>query len=123
MVPDERGRTVAPDPACPVEVALAAVSGRWTTLVLRELMEGPLAFTELRRRLPRLSAKVLTERLGELRQRGLVAVRRQAGFPTRSSYTLTEAGHALRPLLVTLYTTGDALLRLAPPTHRPGRLR
>ncbi|MFI2352425.1 hypothetical protein ACH492_36635 [Streptomyces sp. NPDC019443] len=41
LVPDERGRTRQPEPDCPVEVALAAVAGRWTTLVLRELMHEP----------------------------------------------------------------------------------
>jgi DNA-binding HxlR family transcriptional regulator len=117
LVPDERGRTPGPDPRCPVEVALGAVSGRWTTLVLRELMGGPLGFTELRERLPALSAKVLTDRLRELQGRGLLTVRRDRGFPVRTRYALTNAGHAVRPLLVALYATGDALLQLtAEPT-------
>jgi DNA-binding HxlR family transcriptional regulator len=121
LVPDERGRTVGPDPRCPVEVALGAVSGRWTTLVLRELMGGPLSFSELRERLPALSAKVLTDRLRELQGRGLVTVRRQSGFPVRTRYALTDAGHAVRPLLVALYATGDALLRLATEPTGAGR--
>ncbi|WP_312882566.1 winged helix-turn-helix transcriptional regulator [Micromonospora polyrhachis] len=113
MVPDGRGATARPDPSCPVEVALRAVSGRWTTLLLRELMDRPLGFTDLRDRLPALSAKVLADRLRELQGQGLVVLRRHRGFPVRSEYALTEAGRALRPLLVTLYTTGDALLRIA----------
>ncbi|MGW8886877.1 winged helix-turn-helix transcriptional regulator [Streptomyces sp. NPDC055749] len=109
LVPDEAGRTGEPDPDCPVETALAAVSGRWTTLVLRELMHGPHSFGGLRERLPRISAKVLAERLRVLEQRGLVAHDRLNGFPVRSRYRLTPAGSALRPLLVELYRTGTAL--------------
>ncbi|WP_232376309.1 winged helix-turn-helix transcriptional regulator [Amycolatopsis aidingensis] len=114
LVPDERGRTSRPDPGCPVEIALAAISGRWTTLVLRELMHGPCSFGELRARLPALTAKVLTERLRELAERGLVARERRESFPPRTSYRLTPAGHELRPLLVELYRTGSALSALAP---------
>jgi DNA-binding HxlR family transcriptional regulator len=110
LVPDGRGRTVRPTPDCPVEVAVAAVSGRWTTLVLRELMQAPCSFGELRGRLPDLTAKVLTDRLRELEDRGLVARTALAGFPVRTRYELTPAGAALRPLLVELYRTGTALL-------------
>ncbi|MBC9714166.1 helix-turn-helix transcriptional regulator [Streptomyces sp. TRM66268-LWL] len=112
LVPGSAGRTRRPEPGCPVEAALAAVAGRWTTLVLRELMGGPRGFTELRTRLPELSAKVLSERLRTLQESSLVTVERRRGFPVRTRYELTEAGRALRPLLVELYATGERLLRL-----------
>lgn len=89
------------------------VSGRWTTLVLRELMSGPRGFTELRYALPELSAKVLTERLRTLEDSGVLTAERRRGFPVRTRYELTEAGQALRPLLVELYATGERLLRLS----------
>ncbi|MGC9498105.1 winged helix-turn-helix transcriptional regulator [Streptomyces sp. WG7] len=114
LVPGVRGRTHRPEAGCPVEIALAAVSGRWTTLLLRELMGGHRGFTELRTLFPELSAKVLSERLRTLRERGLVEAERRRGFPVRTRYGLTEAGRALRPLLVELYATGEELLRLAP---------
>ncbi|WP_424214637.1 winged helix-turn-helix transcriptional regulator [Streptomyces sp. BI20] len=109
LVPDPAGRTDRPDPDCPVEVALAAVSGRWTTLVLRELMHGPLSFGLLAGRLPGISPKVLTERLTTLRERGLVAREARTGFPVRVTWSLTPAGRALRPLLIELYRTGAEL--------------
>lgn len=115
LVPDERGRTARPTPDCPVEVALAAVAGRWTTLVLRELMHGPRSFGELREQLPDLTAKVLTERLRALEDRGLVEHVRIAAFPPRSRYDLTDTGRALRPLLLEPYRTGAALLAEAEP--------
>jgi DNA-binding HxlR family transcriptional regulator len=112
LVPGPRGRTRRPEAGCPVEVALAAVSGRWTTLLLRELMGGPRGFMELRALFPELSAKVLTDRLRALEDRGLVGVERRRGFPVRTRYALTEAGRSLRSLLVELYATGEELLRL-----------
>jgi DNA-binding HxlR family transcriptional regulator len=111
LVPTAAGATARPEPECPVEVALAAISGRWTTLLLRDLMAGPLAYGELRRGLPELSDKVLVERLTALRGRGLVARHAHAGFPTRVVYELTDAGRALRPLLVEVYRTGERLQR------------
>ncbi|MCX5192539.1 helix-turn-helix transcriptional regulator [Streptomyces sp. NBC_00249] len=109
LVPSPPGRSPRPDPDCPVEIALAAVSGRWTTLVLRELMHSPHSFGALRERLPDLSPKVLTDRLHTLVERGLVTQQRLPGFPVRTRYTLTATGRALRPLLVELYRTGEAL--------------
>ncbi|MEU4918995.1 helix-turn-helix domain-containing protein [Streptomyces parvus] len=118
LTPTARGRTARPEPDCPVEVALAAVSGRWTTLVLRELMGGPLGFSELRERLPELSAKVLSQRLRELGERGLVSVESRRGFPVRTSYTPTGGGRTLRPLLIELYATGEGLLAMDPSVGR-----
>lgn len=109
LVPDDSGRTRRPEPDCPVELALAAVSGRWTTLVLRELMGGPLSFGALSARLPDISPKVLTERLRTLEAQGLAVRERLPGFPVRTRYGLTAAGAALRPLLVELYRTGVEL--------------
>jgi DNA-binding HxlR family transcriptional regulator len=109
LVPDEAGRTDRPEADCPVEVALAAISGRWTTLVLRELMGGPLSFSDLGDALPQLSDKVLDERLRRLRGQGLIERRVTEGFPNRVTYTLTPSGVRLRPLLIELYRTGRRL--------------
>ncbi|MEQ0563713.1 helix-turn-helix domain-containing protein [Amycolatopsis sp. NEAU-NG30] len=111
LVPSAAGRTDRPSPDCPVETALAAIAGRWTTLVLRDLMAGPQSYSALRAALPQISDKVLTERLAVLRARGLVHRSAEPGFPTRVTYELTDAGRALRPLLVELYRTGERLRR------------
>lgn len=109
LVPDTSGRSARPDGDCPVEIALAAISGRWATLVLRDLMHGPRSFTELRTGLPAISAKVLTERLAGLRRQGLVECLRHNDFPARTTYRITPSGLLLRPLLIELYRTGEAL--------------
>ncbi|WP_372411410.1 winged helix-turn-helix transcriptional regulator [Streptomyces luteireticuli] len=113
LVPPGPGRTARPETGCPVEIALAAVAGRWTTLVLRELMHSPHSFGTLRERLPEISPKVLTDRLHALRERGLLTQERLPGFPVRTRYTLTPAGRALRPLLVELHRTGERLSDLS----------
>lgn len=110
LVPTSSGQTCAPTPDCPVEVSLAAIAGRWTTLVLRDLMTtGSLSYSQLAGNLPQLSDKVLTDRLGELVANGLVQRRVSAGFPRRTHYRLTARGLELRPLLIELYRTGVAL--------------
>jgi DNA-binding HxlR family transcriptional regulator len=115
LVPDEAGRTDRPEPSCPVEVALSAIAGRWTTLLLRDLMSGPRSFSEIRNALPTLSDKVLADRLRDLQARGLIERQVRTGFPTRTTYALTASGRRLRPLLVQLYETGRALQMPTPP--------
>ncbi len=72
-------------------------------------MHGAQSYGQLSAALPTLSDKVLSERLAQLHERGLVERHRQVGFPSRTTYTLTDAGRHLRPLLVTLYETGQRL--------------
>ncbi|NKY98156.1 winged helix-turn-helix transcriptional regulator [Nocardiopsis alborubida] len=123
LVPDAAGETREPSAACPVEAALGAVSGRWTTLVLRELMHGPRSYGGLRRALPGLSDKVLSDRLRTLVDLGLAERRETAGFPVRTTYTLTARGLLLRPLLVELYRTGRGLLAAPGPDPADATLK
>lgn len=110
LVPTPHGRTQTPSPGCPVEVALAAISGRWTTLVLRNLMSGDTySYTQLAESLPGLSDKVLTDRLRELVAAGFAMRAVTDDFPKRTYYRITERGRQLRPLLIELYRTGMAL--------------
>jgi DNA-binding HxlR family transcriptional regulator len=74
--------------ACGVAHALELIGERWAPLVLRELMFGPRRFTELRADLPGISANVLTQRLTELEERGLV---RKAQLPPPASVQVYEA--------------------------------
>jgi DNA-binding HxlR family transcriptional regulator len=120
LVPDGGpGNAARPDQQCPVEVALAAVSGRWTTLILRDLARGPLTYGELAAGLPTLSDKVLSERLASMVRGGLVEREVVGSFPRRTRYALSAVGVELRPLLVELYATGRRLqLATAPAVAR-----
>jgi DNA-binding HxlR family transcriptional regulator len=89
---------------CPTEFTLQLLGGKWKTVILCYLKEGPLRYGELRAFLPRLSDKVLTDRLKELEQSGLISRNAVSSHTTR--YRLTERGEALRSVLGAIYQWG-----------------
>ncbi len=93
--------------SCPVELALEVLAGKWKSVLLAHLKEGPLRYGELRARIPRLSDKILTERLRDLEQRGLIERRKVQGRPPHLVYELTSSGQSLRPVLEALYAWGE----------------
>lgn len=110
LVPTVEGRTNAPEESCPVEAALKVIGGRWSTLIIRELLHGPISFSEFRTLLPALSDKVLSERLALLTNHRVVERELTPGFPATVTYRLTARGQALRPLMIALYQAGEVLL-------------
>ncbi len=85
--------------ACGTAFALELIGERWSLLVVRELMLGPLRFTDLRAALPGISAKVLSERLAGLEQAGVV-VRSTLPPPAAAQvYGLTEWGYLAEPAI------------------------
>jgi len=95
------------DGACPVSQALEVLDGKWTILVVRDLLTGTKRFTELRRSLGAVSPKTLTDRLRALETAGLVERRIYAEVPPRVEYTLTAAGRTLEPVLTALSEWGS----------------
>jgi DNA-binding HxlR family transcriptional regulator len=93
--------------SCPVELALDVLSGKWKSVLLAHLKDGPLRYGELRKRVPKLSDKVLTERLHDLQQLGLVRHNEVLGPPHIRLYEITESGDSLRPILEALYAWGE----------------
>ncbi|MGW0515862.1 winged helix-turn-helix transcriptional regulator [Crossiella sp. NPDC003009] len=92
-----------------VERALGVLTGKWTTLLVRELMCGPLRFGELRTALGSPSAKTLTDRLRALEYEGVLTRTLYPEIPPRVEYELTERGRALWPVLVALHDWGSEL--------------
>jgi DNA-binding HxlR family transcriptional regulator len=89
---------------CPLARVAEILGERWTLLILRELFVGPQRFSDLRRRLPGISASVLSQRLRQLEEHGLLR-RTTMPPPGRADVVeLTESGHqfedALRELTV-----------------------
>jgi len=80
------------DDACGTAHALELIGDRWTLLVLREMMLGARRFSDLRAALPGLSANVLTQRLAELEERGLVLRKRLPPPASVQVYEATEWG-------------------------------
>ena len=90
------------DDACGTAHALELIGERWALLVLRELMLGPRRFSELKADLPGISANVLTQRLTELEERGLV---RRTRLPPPASvqvYEATQWGLEAEPIVQAL---------------------
>jgi DNA-binding HxlR family transcriptional regulator len=87
------------DDACGLAHALELIGERWALLVMRELMFGPRRFSGLKRDLPGISPNVLSQRLAELEERGLV---RKTKLPPPASvqvYEATEWGLEAAPVL------------------------
>jgi DNA-binding HxlR family transcriptional regulator len=89
---------------CGIALGLDLVGERWALLVVRELLLGPLRFTDLRAGLPSASPNVLSQRLRELERAGIVR-RRRLGPPAAARvYELSPSGTALGPVLTALGT-------------------
>ena len=97
---------------CPhFHAAIELIGKRWTGAILCALAEGPLRFGELTRTVPGVSDRLLSQRLRELEDEGLVEREVEPGTPVRVTYSLTRKGAELRPAL-------DELKRWAKSWHR-----
>jgi DNA-binding HxlR family transcriptional regulator len=103
---------------CGIARALDVIGERWAILVVRELLLGPKRFTDLRAGLPRLGPDILSQRLRELEQAGVVE-RDQLPPPAGSRvYRLTDWGRELEPVVLGLgrwgscapFPSGDEML-------------
>jgi len=84
---------------CPrFERAMGIISKRWSGLIVHRLMQGPQRFCHIESALPSLSGRVLSERLKELEQEGIVLRAVYPETPVRIEYSLTEKGRALEPV-------------------------
>ncbi|MBL1290578.1 winged helix-turn-helix transcriptional regulator [Streptomyces sp. NPDC057067] len=92
---------------CGIDAAFDVVSGKWKGLILWELdAHGVRRFSELRRGLPGVSEKMLTQHLREMEADGLVHREVYAEVPPRVEYSLTEHGHTLNKALEPLGAWG-----------------
>jgi DNA-binding HxlR family transcriptional regulator len=94
---------------CPVELSLDFVGGKWRTVILAWLKEAPHRYGELRKRVPGLTDKVLTQRLKELEALGLISKKPVGRRRSTHVYELTARGDSLRPVLDALYDWGSAI--------------
>ena len=93
---------------CPVKSALDVIGGKWKPSILRELKDQPRRFGELRRALPGVRHKVLTEQLRQLEAEGILTHTVHPGKIVQSEYRLTPYGETLRPALNALAEWGLA---------------
>lgn len=94
---------------CGIARALDLIGERWSLLVVRELLLGPKRFTDLLGGLPSASPNVLSQRLKELEEAGVVERRKLAPPVSAWVYQLTERGRELEPALLALGRWGSPL--------------
>ncbi len=99
---------------CPTAHALDLIGERWALLIVRELLLGPKRFTDLMRGLPRVSRNVLTQRLSDLDEAGVLVRRRMPPPASTAVYELTPRGLQLESVLQALGRWGAASPTLPP---------
>jgi DNA-binding HxlR family transcriptional regulator len=95
--------------ACGIARALDILGERWALMTVRELVLGPKRFTDLRAGLPHASPNILSLRLRELEQHGIVRKRKLPPPAASQVYELTPRGHEISPVLDALGTWGSRL--------------
>ena len=93
---------------CSMELTLALIGGKWKALILWHLGEKTLRYSEMRRLIPNVTPKMLTQQLRELEDVGLVERFIYTQIPPKVEYSLTSAGQSLIPILDTMCKWGQA---------------
>ncbi|MBR0756843.1 helix-turn-helix transcriptional regulator [Bradyrhizobium jicamae] len=95
---------------CPVEATLDLIDGKWKAVILYHLLDDTVRFNELRRRLSRITQRMLTRQLRELEADGLIHREIYAQVPLRVEYSLTTLGRSLEPVVRMLWSWGNDYL-------------
>jgi len=88
-----------PVEGCPLTAALAAIGGKWKLIIVYWLAESPKHFAALRKVMPGISQKVLTQQLRELTSDGIVNREPKGEVPARVEYSLSDYGRSVLPLV------------------------
>ena len=86
-------------PICPVATTVQIIGSKWKLLILRNLMQRPWRFNELKKDLAGISQKVLTDSLRSMEADGIIDRTVYAEVPPRVEYALSEIGETLRPVI------------------------
>ncbi|GHO55182.1 winged helix-turn-helix transcriptional regulator [Ktedonobacter robiniae] len=93
--------------ACPVEVTLSIVGGKWKPMIVWHLLSGTKRFGELRRLIPGATQQMLTMQLRELEQARVLHREVYAQVPPKVEYSLTELGRSLESILLQMAEWGE----------------
>ena len=78
------------DYTCPLEIVHDIIKGKWKTIILYQMKDGPKGLSELEREIEGITQKMLLEQLRELIEFGLVEKKSYEGYPLRVEYSVTE---------------------------------
>lgn len=104
-----RNRSPAPPEQCPLLECMSIIGGAWAPNILWHLRGGPRRFSELRADIPAISPKVLTTRLRELEETGVIDRRVMPTSPPSVEYSLTDLGLRLVPAIEAIAAVGEEL--------------
>jgi DNA-binding HxlR family transcriptional regulator len=93
-------------PACPVATTVALIGSKWKLLILRNLLERPWRFNELKSSLEGISHKVLTDSLRSMEADGIITRTVYPEVPPRVEYALSDLGESMRPVIETMRKFG-----------------
>nr|WP_297933554.1 helix-turn-helix domain-containing protein [uncultured Lachnoclostridium sp.] len=93
-------------PECPVATTVQLIGSKWKLLILRNLLQRPWRFNELKRSLDGISQKVLTDSLRAMEEDKLITRTVYAEVPPRVEYALSDIGESMRPILTAMQEWG-----------------
>ena len=86
-------------PACPVATTVQMIGSKWKLLIMRNLLQRPWRFNELKKDLEGISQKVLTDSLRSMEADGIIIRTVHPEVPPRVEYALSDLGESMRPIL------------------------
>ena len=86
-------------PACPVATTVQMIGSKWKLLIMRNLLQRPWRFNELKKDLEGISQKVLTDSLRSMEADGIITRTVYPEVPPRVEYALSDLGESMRPML------------------------
>ena len=86
-------------PACPVATTVQMIGSKWKLLIMRNLLQRPWRFNELKKDLEGISQKVLTDSLRSMEADGIVTRTVYPEVPPRVEYALSDIGESMRPIM------------------------
>ncbi len=95
-------------PECPVATTVSLIGSKWKILIIRNLLQRPWRFNELKKDLAGISQKVLTDSLRSMEEDGLITRTVYPEVPPRVEYSLSELGESLKPILDSMVAWGNA---------------
>lgn len=93
-------------PACPVATTVQLIGNKWKLLILRNLLAGTQRFGELKKTIPGISQKVLTDNLRSMEEDGIITRTVFAEVPPRVEYQLSALGDTMRPIISAMESWG-----------------
>ena len=99
-------------PECPVATTVALIGSKWKLLIIRNLLQRPWRFTELKKGLGGISQEVLIDSLRSMENDGLVIRTVYPEVPPRVEYSLSDLGKSLKPILDSMVAWGNAYKEL-----------